>query len=72
MGSSFVKGAPKAMSGGNPGLEARAIGASAYGSKGAAIGAQKDIGAAQGFNRAAIKAHGPLKRSAAYPKGPKV
>ena len=58
--------------GGNPGLEARAIGSSTYGSRAAGIGAQKDIGMAQGINNAAIKSHGPLKNSAAYPKGPKL
>jgi hypothetical protein len=71
MGTNFFKSKAPNISGGNPGLEARAIGAAAYGSKGAAIGAQKDIGAAQGINKAAIAAHGPLKRSAAYPPGPK-
>lgn len=74
MGSSFFKGMGKgpAIGGGNPGLEARAIGSSTYGSRAAGIGAQKDIGMAQGINNAAIKSHGPLKNSAAYPKGPKL
>jgi hypothetical protein len=74
MGSSFFSnvGKPKQMMGGNQGLEARAIGASSYGQKGAAIGAQKALAGAQAANKAALGAHGPLKRSAAYPKGPKI
>lgn len=74
MGSSFFKGQGKgpAISGGNPGLEARAIGASNYAARGAGAAAQKGIGVAQGINNAAIKSHGPLKRSAAYPKGSKI
>lgn len=71
MGSSFFKGKAPSISGGNPGLEARAIGSSVYGARAAGAGAQKDIGAAQAINRTALKAHGPLKNSAAYPKGPK-
>jgi hypothetical protein len=74
MGSQFFKGQGKgpSISGGNPGLEARAIGSSVYGARTAGSAAQKSIGAAQAINNAAIKSHGPLKRSAAYPKGPKV
>jgi hypothetical protein len=73
MGSHFFKGkAPSAggINGGNPGLEARAIGAATYGGRGAAIGAQKSLSAADKINNAMHA--GPLKRSAAYPKGPKV
>jgi hypothetical protein len=73
MGSQFFKGkAPSAgsISGGNPGLEARAIGAATYGGRGAAIGAQKGLSSAEKIDNAMRP--GPLKRSAAYPKGPKV
>ena len=71
MGSSFFKGKAPSIGGGNPGLEARAIGAIGSGEKGAAIGAQKSLGAAQAVNSGAFKARStPLKRSAAYPKGP--
>jgi hypothetical protein len=71
MGSSFFKsaGQPKII-GGNQGMQARAIGSSVYAARGAAAGAQKDLGAASAINKAG--AHRPLKRSAAYPKGPKV
>jgi hypothetical protein len=74
MGSNFFKGQGKgpAISGGNQGLEARAIGSSAYGVRTAGSGAQRDIGAADTINKAAFKSHGALKRSAAYPKGPKI
>lgn len=68
MGTSFFKGKAPNISGGNPGLEARAIGAATYGGRGAAIGAQKSLSKAEGINKAAQ--HGPMKRSAAYPKGP--
>jgi hypothetical protein len=70
MGSSFFSkaGAPKAITGGNPGLESRAIGASSYGVRGSAQGAQKNLGAAMAINKAG--AFKPMKRSAAYPKGP--
>jgi len=69
MGSHFFQKAPTFNSSGTN-LEARAVGAPVYAARSAAIGAQKDIGAAQGINKAAYK--GPMKRSAAYPKGPKV
>lgn len=71
MGTSFFKagGGPK-ISGTGQNMEARAIGSSVYGARGAAAGAQKSLGVAAGLNKAG--AHGPLKRSAAYPKGPKV
>jgi hypothetical protein len=72
MGSSFFKGAgkPSAISGGSTGQEARAIGQSSYGVRSAASGAQKGLTAAQAINKAgALK---PMKRSAAYPKGPKL
>jgi hypothetical protein len=72
VGSSFFKGKGPAIGGGNQGLEARAIGSSAYAARGAGAAAQKGIGVAQGINNAAIKSHGALKRSAAYPKGPKI
>ena len=74
MGSSFFKGQGKgpAISGGNPGLEARAIGASSYGARASGAAAQKSLGTALAINNAAFKSHGPLKNSAAYPKGPKL
>ena len=72
MGTSFFKGAgaPKSFSAGNTGQEARAIGQSAYGVRAGASGAQKGISQAQAINKAG--AFKPMKRSAAYPKGPKV
>jgi hypothetical protein len=72
MGTSFFKGnmqkAPQ-LGGGSQNMEARAIGSSTYAGKGAAIGAQKDIGAAMGINKAGYK--GPMKGTAAYAPGPK-
>jgi hypothetical protein len=72
MGTSFFKGAgkPNAIGAGNTGQEARAIGQSAYGVRAGAAGAQKGISQAQAINKAG--AFKPMKRSAAYPKGPKV
>ena len=65
MGTHFFQ-KPSAITGGKQGLTApRSIG---YATHGAAMGAQKDIGAAQAINKAG--AFKPLKRSAAYPKGP--
>ena len=65
MGSSFFKGRGAPISGGNQNQEARAIGAGQYAARGAGIGAQKALG------QALFKPKGgPLKRSAAYPKGP--
>jgi hypothetical protein len=76
MGSqAFFKGQGKGPSiggSGNTALEARAIGSSVNSARSAGIAAQKDVGAADAINKAAFKSHGPLKRSAAYPKGPKV
>jgi hypothetical protein len=71
MGSSFFKGGNKspALTGGNLGQEARALGSGAYAARGAAAGAQKDLGLAQSINKAG--AFKPMKNSAAYPKGPK-
>jgi hypothetical protein len=72
MGSAFFKtgGQPKIV-GGNQSMQARAIGSSVYAARGAAAGAQKDLGAASAINKAG--AHKPLKGSAAYPQmGPKV
>lgn len=51
---------------------ARGLNAGQYGARTAAIGAQKALSGAQAANSAAVKAHGPLKNSAAYPKGPKL
>ena len=76
MGTNFFKskGSAGAMpmggSGNNLGLEARAIGAAIGAGRGAAIGAQKDLSKAEGINKGA--AFKPLKRSAAYPAGPKL
>ena len=65
MGSSFFKGKGTPISGGNQNQEARALGAGQYAARGAGIGAQKDL------DKAMFKPKGgPLKRSAAYPKGP--
>lgn len=74
MGSNFFKGAGKAgpIGTGNQSLQSRAIGASGYAARSAGSAAQKGVGQAQSINNAAIKAHGPLKRNAAYPKGPKI
>jgi hypothetical protein len=73
LGSSFFKGgagrAPT-IGTGNMNQMARAEGTGAYGARGAGIAAQKSLGGAQAANKAAMAAHGPLKRSAAYPKGP--
>jgi hypothetical protein len=75
VGTSFFKGnkqhaAP--VTGSNTTQLARALNAGQYGARGAGIGAQKALAGAQAVNKAAISAHGPLKRSAAYPPGPKV
>jgi hypothetical protein len=72
MGSNFFKGAGHAggIGPGNMNQMARAEGTGAYGARTAGIGAQKSLGQAQAVNKAAIAAHGALKRSAAYPKGP--
>ena len=66
MGSAnFFKGKAPTMSGGNQNMEARAIGAGQYGARSAGLGAQKSL------EQAKLKPKGaPLKRSAAYPKGP--
>jgi hypothetical protein len=75
MGSSFFKGkgghGPAITGGGNPGLEARAMGAAVSGGRGSAIGAQKSLGAASAINKAAF-APKIQKRGAAYPAGPKL
>jgi hypothetical protein len=65
MGSSFFKaGKPNSASMGSPGLNTRGMG---YATHGAALGA------AQGLKTAMLKPGGkPLKRSAAYPAGPKI
>ena len=71
MGTSFFKGkAPTIGPGSNPGLEARAIGGAVGAGRGASIGAQKALGQAQAINKTG--AAKPLKRSAAYPAGPKL
>jgi hypothetical protein len=72
MGTSFFKagGAPKTITGGPQNMEARAIGSSSYAARSAAAGAGKDLGAAQALAKAG--AYKPIKRSAAYARGPKV
>ena len=72
MGTSFFKGKPSPIGGSNVNQLARGLNAGQYGARTAAIGAQKALSGAQAANSAAGKAHGPLKNSAAYPKGPKV
>ena len=72
MGTSFFKGKPSPIGGGNVNQLARGLNAGQYGARTAAIGAQKALSGATAANNAALKAHGPLKNSAAYPKGPKV
>jgi hypothetical protein len=72
MGTSFFKGKAPAITGSNTNQLARGLNAGQYGARLASVGAQKDIGAAQGIDAAAIKAHGPLKKSAAYPAGPRI
>jgi len=57
------------IGGGSQNLEARAIGASAAAGLRAGGGAAKDIGMAQGINKAGFT--GPMKRGAAYAPGPK-
>jgi hypothetical protein len=72
MGTSFFKGShPTPITGSNTNQLARSVNAGAYGARTAGIGAQKALAGALGANNAAIKAHGPIKRSAAYPPGPK-
>jgi hypothetical protein len=73
MGTSFFKSAgaaPKALSGGPQNAEARAIGAGGYASRSAGMGASKSLGVAEAINKAGK--FKPMKRSAAYPPGPKV
>jgi hypothetical protein len=75
MGSGFFKkgvGHSNPITGSNTNQLARGLNAGAYGARSAGIGAQKTLATAAGINSAAIKAHGPMKRSAAYPAGPKV
>lgn len=70
MGTHFFAGKAPQGQPGNMNQLARAGNAGMYATRGAAVGAQKDIGAALGINKAG--AGKPLQRSAAYPKGPKV
>ena len=72
MGTSFFKGKAPTVSGGSVNQLARGLNAGQYGARSAAIGEQKALAGATAANNAALKAHGPLKNSAAYPKGPKV
>jgi hypothetical protein len=69
MGTHFFAGKAPQISGGPQNMEARAIGSGIYAARGAAAGAQKDLGAAQGINKAANQ--GVPKRTAAYAPGPK-
>ena len=69
MGTSFFKGKAPSIGGGNPGLEARAIGSAVGAGRGAGIGAQKSLSKAEAINKAgALK---PSKRDAAFAPGPK-
>jgi hypothetical protein len=65
MGSNFFRsGKPSAMGGGAPSVNTRPMGYAVHGAA---------LGAAQGLKTAMLKPGGkPLKRSAAYPAGPKV
>lgn len=67
MGTHFFK-APKITPSGTN-LEARAFGSAVGAGRGAAIGAQKDMGAALALNKSKFK---PNTKSGAYPAGPKV
>ena len=69
MGTHFFAGKSPQIGGGAQNMEARAIGSGIYAARGAAAGAQKDIGAAMGINKAANQ--GVPKRTAAYAPGPK-
>ena len=73
MGTAFFKGKSSGLpiTGSNQNQLSRALNAGQYGARSAGIGAQKSLGVAAGINKAAVAAHGPLKNSAAYPKGPK-
>jgi hypothetical protein len=71
MGTSYFKG-----KGGGPPIVgsstqqlARGLNAGQYGTRSAGVGAQKDVAAAMAINKAG--AFKPLKRTAAYPAGPK-
>ena len=72
MGTQFFKGAgkPGPIGGGSQNLEARAGGAPSYAAARAAGASQKSLGAVQALNKAG--AFKPLKRTAAYPKGPSI
>ncbi len=73
MGTSFFKGQHAApVTGSNTTQLSKALSAGAYGARSAGIGQQKALAPTLAINAAAIKAHGPLKNSAAYPKGPKL
>ena len=67
MGTSFFKSPKINPSGSN--LEARAFGSAVGAGRGAAIGAQKDLGAALALNKSKFK---PNQKSGAYPPGPKI
>jgi len=73
MGTSFFKqnGAPKIGIGSTAPFSS-SLKSSSYATHGAALGQQKDLAAAQSIDKAAMAAHGPMKRGAAYPKGPKI
>lgn len=69
MGSKFfANSSPKITGGGNLNMEARAFGSATGAGRGAAIGSQKDLGAALAINHG----KGPLAKStgsSAYPTG---
>lgn len=70
MGTSFFKQKQPGITGSNTNQLMRAEGTGGYGARTAAIGQQKALATALKANTSGPK--GPLKRSAAYPKGPKV
>ena len=70
MGTSFFKPTGQKITGGPQNMEARALGSGVYAARSAAAGAQKDLGAASAINKGGKWK--PMKRSAAYPSGPKV
>ena len=71
MGTHFFAGkAPTSKGPGNMNSLERAGNAGLYAARGSAVGAQKDLAAAQALNKAG--AGKPLKGGSEFPKGPKV
>lgn len=69
MSTSYFKTASPKFGQSNTGLEARALGAGGYASRGASIGQQKTLGVAAALNKSKFK---PQKTDSAYAKGPKL